>query len=244
MNATRPKGFSENELATLSVSFVAVGRWDYVGLSETEGRHLIIHFFKCLQGNPEDGVRASYLSLQNTFMALQRNTFEAIQSEPPFSRFGRRNMKALVRAWAEGGEAGFTAKWREIFCSGWRTREISELPARVKGGSGEKPEDAIEILTDERGDKINGEYWYLYYTYGRGWERGIQMSTIPDESGRRYDILHIDFHDGQRKRLHFLLCANHHMSFESDFAFAAHLVERLSRCGSTHTQSVCRSTGR
>jgi hypothetical protein len=225
MNATRPNGFSETELATLSVSFVAVGRWDYVGLSETEGRHLIIHFFKCLQSNPEDGVRASYLSLQNTFMAMQRKTFEAIP-------------------WAEGGEAGFTAKWREIFCSGWRTREISELPARVKGGSGEKPEDAIEILTDERGDKINGEYWYLYYTYGRGWERGIQMSTIPDESGRRYDILHIDFHDGQRKRLHFLLCANHHMSFESDFAFAAHLVERLSRCGSTHTQSVCRSTGR
>jgi hypothetical protein len=205
MNAARPKGFSEIELATLSIWFVAVGRWDYLGLSETEGQHLILHFFKCNQGKLEDGVRASCLSLQNTFMAMRKNTFEAIQSEPPFSRFGRRNMKALVRAWAEGGEAGFTANWREIFCSGWQTRGISELPARVRGGSGEKPEDAIEILADKREDKINGEYWYLYYTYGRGWECRMQMSTIPDESRRRYDILHIDFQDGLRKRLHFIL---------------------------------------
>ena len=47
--------------------------------SEAEAQAFVIHFFKCLQDNPKDGVRASYLSLQNTFMAMRRDTFEVVR---------------------------------------------------------------------------------------------------------------------------------------------------------------------
>jgi hypothetical protein len=173
--------------------------------SEMEAQAFVIHFFKCLQGNPEDGVRASYLSLQNTFMAMRKGTFESIQAEPPFSRFGRRTMNALLGAWLGGGEAELKGRWREMFGSASRARVQQENPIRVVVRSGDSREDAIQVLTDYPEDKVNAEYWFLYYEYGRGWKCETQMSTIPDANGRRYDILNIHFQDGQKTRFHFLL---------------------------------------
>jgi hypothetical protein len=173
--------------------------------SEAEARAFLVHFFACLKGKPEDGVRASYLSLQNTFMAMRRGTFHSIQSEPPFSRFGRQNMKILLKAWLEGGETGLTSRWGEVFGSGWRTRVQQQYPVRVEVRSGESPEHAIQIQTDHAEDRVNGEYWHLYYEYGLRWRCEMQVSTLPDASGRRYDILHIQLEGGQKKRFYFLL---------------------------------------
>jgi hypothetical protein len=201
----RPNGFSEVELATLGIWFTAIGRWDRMDFSEAEAQAFVIHFFKCLKDNSEDGLRASYLSLQNTFMAMRRDTFEVVQSEPPFSRFGRRNMKALLRAWIEGGEGEFRNSWGKTFGSGWQAQIQQDLPTRLITHSGDSTENAIQVLTDYPEDKVNGEYWYLYYEYGQGWRCQMQMSTIPDASGRRYDVLDIHFLDGHKKRLYFLL---------------------------------------
>jgi len=71
--------------------------------------------------------------------------------------------------------------------------------------SGEGAESAIQIVTEDTEDKINGEYWYLHYQYGKSWETEMQMVTAPDANGRRFDILHIRFDNGQRKILYFLL---------------------------------------
>ncbi len=201
----RPNGFSEVELATLGIWFTAIGRWDRMDFSEAEAQAFVIHFFKCLKDNPEDGLRASYLSLQNTFMAMRRDTFEAIQSEPPFSRFGRRTMNALLGAWLGGGEAELRGRWREMFGYAWRARVQQEHPIRVVVCSGDSPENAIQVLTDFAEDKVNAEHWYLYYEYGQGWRCQMQMSTMPDAKGRRYDVLDIHFLDGHKKRLYFLL---------------------------------------
>jgi hypothetical protein len=200
----RPRGLSQLELGELAVWFVAAGRWAEVGLSEAEGRDLVCHFFKCLKSPAEDSLQASYLSLQNTFMAMRNGTFESIQSEPPFSRFGRRGMKAFVGAWLEGGEAELKRRWVEVFCPGWRHVQ-QDRAIRITGGQGATPETPIELVTDSSDDKIFAEYWYLYYQHGKSWRCEMQMSTLPDSGGRRYDVLHLRFHDGQERRLYFLL---------------------------------------
>lgn len=205
-NIVRPKGFSQLELATLGIWFVAVGRWDRMDFSEEEAQAFVIHFFKCLKGDPEDGVRSSYLSLQNTFMAMRRGTFESIQSEPPFSRVGRQNMKTLLRAWLEGGEAEFRSAWEDVFGSGSRKPlRPQERPLRVIARSGDSPENAIQVITDCPDDKVYGEYWHLYYEYGQGWRCEMQMATVPDAARRRYDVLNIRFQDGRQKRFYFIL---------------------------------------
>jgi hypothetical protein len=188
----------------LAVWFVAAGRWAEAGLSETEGRDLVCHFFNCLRSAPEDSLRVSYASLQNTLMAMQKGTFESIQSEPPFSRFGRRGMKAFIRAWLEGGEAEFKRRWEEVFCPGWRQAQ-QDRAIRIVGGQGGTPDTAIQVVTDYSDDKIFAEYWHLYYQYGKSWRCEMQMSTMPDSGGRRYDVLHLRFHDGQERRLYFVL---------------------------------------
>jgi hypothetical protein len=109
-----------------------------------------------------------------------------------------------LRAWQEG-EAAFANKWSQIFSAGWETNGAPEQPVRAIPASGESADSAIQILTDDPEDKVNGEYWYLYHRYGRGWQCEMQMATRPDANGHRYDILHIRFSDGQKKRLYFLL---------------------------------------
>ena len=206
LNVIRPTGLSELELASLGVWFVGAGTWHRMNFSEPEAREFAVHFFKCLnKDDPESSLRASYLSLQNTFMAMRRGTFEAIQSEPPFSRFGRRCLKALLRAWLHGGETEFRSRWSKIFIPGWQVQVQQERPLSVVADSGESAAHAIHIVEGDLEDRVNGEYWYLYYEYGQGWRCQQQMSTGPDTSGRRYDILNILFRDGQERQFYFLL---------------------------------------
>jgi hypothetical protein len=198
---SRPRGFSDSELATLAVCFVAVGRWTDAGLTEDEGRYLVMRFFECLTNDPAKALRASYLSLQNTFMAMRKDTFEQIQKEPAFSRSGRKKIKRLLRAWLDSGNEEFEALWKQIFNSCFTT--IPESPVSIIANSGESEEQAIRIITSDPEERVNAEYWWLYYEYGRGWERGLQLLTRPDSKGRRFDILNIEFQDGQTKRLYF-----------------------------------------
>ena len=203
-NVIRPKGLSQSELAELAVWFVAAGRWAEAGLSEAEAKELVCHFFKCLSTPAKDSLEASYLSLQNALMAMRQGTFESIQSEPPFSRAGRTGMKALLKAWLEGDEAELKRRWEEVFRPSWRQAQ-QDRAIRIAGGPGGTPDTAIEVVTDYRDDKTFAEYWHLYYQYGRSWHCEMQMSTAPDSRGRRYDLLNLRFHDGQGRRLYFLL---------------------------------------
>ena len=94
VSIVRPSGFSDIELASLAVWFVGSGQWQRMDFSEQDAQQLIVEFFKSLKkDDPESALTSSYLSLQNTFMAMRRGTFEAIQSEPPFSRFGKAVLK-------------------------------------------------------------------------------------------------------------------------------------------------------
>lgn len=204
-STVRPKGLSELQLASLAVWFAAIGQWSHAGLSEAEACSFVMHFFKCLKPPHKNALRGNYVSLQNTFMAMRKGTFEAIQLEPPFSRFGRRNMKALLRGWLWGQEAEFTSTWAEIFPSGWDAKVSPELPVHVIESSGDDAESAIQILSHDAEDKINGEYWYLHYRYGTGWQVRMQTSTPPDANGCRFDILDIRFDGGNRRKFYFLL---------------------------------------
>jgi len=118
----RPKGLSQLELASLAVWFAAIGRWSYAGLTEAQAQSFVMHFLTCLKGRQKDALRGNYLSLQNTFMAMRKDAFEVIQSEPPFSKFGRCNMKALLRGWLDEQEAEFTNTWTRFLLPGEKPR--------------------------------------------------------------------------------------------------------------------------
>lgn len=85
-----------------------------------------------------------------------------------------------------------------MFCSGWEAKLSPEVPVHVIENSGDDAESAIQILSDDTEDKINGENWYLCFQYGTGWQVGTQMSTLPDANGRRFDILHVRFVAGTK----------------------------------------------
>ena len=213
---SRPRGLSEFELTSLSVWFAAIGKWDRAGLTETEGRSLTMQFFDCLKPPQKSALRNHTLSLQNTFMSLARGTFETIQKEPPFSPFARRNMSALLEGWLAGQEAGFVKTWKQIFSPGWETSLEEEVPIRVVENSGENKSTAIQIVTDDRNYKIQGEYWYLYYRYGNNWQCEMQMLLGPrirlpgddprsEIDERRFDVLDIRFSNGHKQEFYFLL---------------------------------------
>jgi hypothetical protein len=86
---------NEQELATLVNQFILDGRWDQVGLDKSEASELLLQYFKCLRiGDDIKGfVNGIYITLQNTLMALRKDDFRTIQLEPPFSKFGRQNMR-------------------------------------------------------------------------------------------------------------------------------------------------------
>src|SRR5262249_860353 len=71
------------------------------------------------------------------------------------------------------------------------------------GGPGYSRADAVIIHANDHEIGVNTEYWYLYYTYGRNWRRGIQRLITPDSDGRRFDVVDINFPTGETSSIYF-----------------------------------------
>ena len=182
----------------LMATAAADGRWDWLGLSEDQACDWLMTFTHGLKGEPNKAVKSIWLITCNTLMAHRKSSFETIQLEPPFSLFGLRNMKQLAVSYRVGSAGAFKSTWAEIFGLGWKERKPKHAVVTIAGGPGDSPGTAVLIRGGDSETRVNAEYWYLYYLYGRTWKCGTQMLTTPDEHGRRFDKLQIQFLNGER----------------------------------------------
>ena len=126
---------------------VADGHWGRLGLDETAGGLLLLDLFSKLHGGGRlEMVNESSGRLQQRLMSLRRGSFEEIQQEAPFSRHAQRNMKSLLRAWEENGEAGFARVWELVFRMGGEAAREPQEPIRIIGEGGDCQERALEVL--------------------------------------------------------------------------------------------------
>lgn len=189
-----------SETVCLLVTFFVSGRWAQVGASEEQAREWVLKFVHSLNKHDSTTIGAVFLTMQNTLMAHRKDTFGRIQQEPPFSAFGLENMIQLDRAWVAGGNDGFRSEWRRIFAPGWNTRVPASRVITIRGGPGDSTKTAYIVDAPTTQSRVNAEYWYLYYTYGRrgrDWEAEIQYLTDG------HDVLRIRLSDGTTKEIFF-----------------------------------------
>ena len=185
---------------------IADGRWGRVGLDEMAGRGLLLDLFTNLHGGGLEVVKESSGRLQQHLMSLRRGTFEEIQQQAPFRRHVQRNMEALLRAWYEEGEAGFTQTWERIFRVGWDTARAPQEPIRIIGEGGDCQERALEVLgAPDHETRAAAEWWYKFYAYKPGWKPGLHLTTTPDESGTHYSAHEIEIPPDIRRWIYFRL---------------------------------------
>jgi hypothetical protein len=185
---------------------IAAGDWQRIGLNPLAAKELLIDLFGRLQGEVSDLSKRSAERLQQGLMALREGSFEEIQGEPPFSRFAQRNMEALLRAWKDRGEPGFTQVWDATFHANWQDEREHQYPIRIIGETGDCEERALEILgARDRESRAAAEFWYLFYTFGRDWE-WIRHETVgEDRIGPQFSVHHIRVAPGSDRRVYFRL---------------------------------------
>lgn len=136
-------------------------------------------------------------------MALRKDDFLTIQKEPAFSPFSRRNFEKLLKAWIANGESGYAEEFRRILNPTCRSQKPKQEITSYSGGPGYSRDSAVIIHANDNEIGVNTEYWYLYYTYGRNWRRGIQRCTAPDNEGRTFDVMDIQFPNGETRSIYF-----------------------------------------
>lgn len=151
-----------------------------------------LSFARTLKGDGAESVDAIFSMLQHVLMAQRKNDFLAVQLEPAFSAFARANAVTLTRA-LKGGDLRFTAEWNRIFAAGWEERVPERLLTAYTGGPGDSPNTAVSIQAPDLATAIHGEYWYLFYYYGRNWKLGGEQRTMPAADGRVFDQVELIF---------------------------------------------------
>jgi hypothetical protein len=86
-----------------------------------------------------------------------------------------------------------TAEWNRIFAAGWEARVPERLLTAYTGGPGDSPATAVSIQAPDLATAIHGEYWYLFYYYGRNWKLGREQRSMPAADGRVFDQVELIF---------------------------------------------------
>jgi hypothetical protein len=197
---------SDIEMAWLIAWNIAAGYWNRVGLTPAEAKQLILDFARQLQGNPVEAVTQSRVNLQQTLMALRRESFEEIQDEAPFRQHAQQNLLRLLRAYVATGDSGMATAWHQVFPEGLEMRPATHQPVRVIENGGESADTALEVIgAPGRETRVAAEWWYLRYRFGRNFTPGMHMTTIEDANGDCFSIHNVALSDGSRKRVFFRL---------------------------------------
>jgi hypothetical protein len=76
-----------------------------------------------------------------------------------------------------------------IFAADKEERILEQILTSYAGGTGDSPTTAITILAPGLTTAIHGEYWYLFYVYGRNWRLGREQRSTSNGNGRVFDQL-------------------------------------------------------
>jgi hypothetical protein len=187
----------DNEHVCVIATYVAAGRSEEINLLPDQRHSWFLSFAQSLSGDVEEAVNAIFSMLQHVLMAQRKDDFATIQLEPAFSALARSNALALAKA-AKLGRSELAAEWQRIFAPGWEERIPEQLLTTYTGGPGDSPATAITILAPDLTTAIYGEYWYLFYVYGRNWQLGQEQRSAPNANGRVFDQLELIFPDRTR----------------------------------------------
>jgi hypothetical protein len=199
-------GLSEIELFWLIAWNIAGGEWGRIDLEQESAHKLLLSCFGQIQEEPTKAANVARIQLQQSLMALRRDTFEHIQQECPFSQHAQRSMEALLHAWVNDGEVGFVRAWAEVFRPGWETARETQEPVRVVVDTGDCEERALEVKdAPDRETRVSAEWWYLYYTFGKSWEPGTHSTRIGKEGGECFSVHDIHVHPNSRRTVFFRL---------------------------------------
>jgi len=185
---------NDNEHVCWIASYVAVGRWQELNLLPGQPQSWFLSFARTLKGNGAESIDAIFSMLQHVLMAQRKTDFLAVQLEPAFSPIARANAVALTRTIREG-DSRFTAEWNRIFAAGWEERVPERLLTTYTGGPGDSPATAVSIQAPDLATAVHGEYWYLFYYYGRDWKLGREQRLVPAADGRIFDQMELIFPD-------------------------------------------------
>jgi hypothetical protein len=192
----------DTEHVCLIATYVAAGRSQEINLLPDQRQSWFLSFAQSLSGNVEESVNAIFSMLQHLLMAQRKSDFITIQLEPAFDVAARVNAIALARA-AQLGSLALAEGWQRIFAPGWEDRIPEQMLTTYTGGPGDSTATAITILAPELTTAIHGEYWYLFYVYGRDWKLGEEQRSTPDGNGKVFDQLELIFPDRTRKWIFF-----------------------------------------
>jgi hypothetical protein len=192
----------DTEHVCLIATYVAAGRSQEINLLPDQRQSWFLSFAQSLSGDVEESVNAIFSMLQHLLMAQRKSDFITIQLEPAFDVAARVNAIALAKA-AQLGSLALAEEWRRIFAPGWEGRIPEQMFTTYTGGPGDSTATAITILAPELTTAIHGEYWYLFYVYGRDWKLGEEQRSAPDGNGKVFDQLELIFPDRTRKWIFF-----------------------------------------
>jgi hypothetical protein len=187
----------DTEHVCVIATYVAAGRSEEINLLPDQRQSWFLSFAQSLSGDVEEAVNAIFSMLQHVLMAQRKDDFATIQLEPAFSALARANALALAKA-AKLGRSELAAEWQRIFAPGWEEHIAEQLLTTYTGGPGDSPATAISILAPDLTTAIHGEYWYLFYIYGRNWQLGLEQRSTPNGNGRVFDQLELIFPDRTR----------------------------------------------
>lgn len=203
---------------TATAAFIADARWDDIGLTRPEALDYIQLFISSLADNSGD--EALNIIPDETYPILRllvigklrsRVNLLEIQKDPAFSNWGRQNMIEMAEAYLNGGEQELARMTQVLFDQDRIMNKPLQSIIIFDENTGESQETAIVIrnaVNNEEG--VASEYWYLHYKFGRNygsnirdWELGYQVLTSDEKTGKKYDVLTIEFPGGNRRSIYF-----------------------------------------
>jgi hypothetical protein len=192
----------DNEHVSLIATYVAAGRWQEINLLQGRPQPWFLSFARALKGDRVESVNNIFTMLQHVLMAQRTTDFLAVQLQPAFSGFARANAVALTKA-AGGGDLVYMAEWNRVFAEGWEERVPEPVLTAYTGGPGDCLTTAVTIEAPDLPTAIHGEYWYLFYRYGRNWRLGREQRSIRASNGRVFDYIELIFPDQTREWAYF-----------------------------------------
>jgi hypothetical protein len=192
----------DNEHVCSIATYVAAGRWQEISLLAGQPQSWLLTFLRSLKGDAMQSINTIFSILQHVLMAQRKTDFRGIQLEPAFSPAARANAIALAKA-VNGGDLWFATEWNRIFAPGWEERVPEQILSIYTGGPGDSLATAVTVQAPDLAMSIHGEYWYLFYCYGRNWKLGREQRGTPAGDGRVFDQIELIFPDQTREWAYF-----------------------------------------
>lgn len=209
---------------------IACGQWQLVDLDKKAALDYLRNFCKTFPKDEElaQGVfKRAYYELQIELMIKSSDSFENIQTLPPFSELGMKNLLVLLFSWIEKGEEELKEIFEVLFDE-WKERKTQQETVKSRGrkfyispkdepktqqeiikilsGDGESIDTAVKFSTADLEKRASAEHLFIIYNYGRegtDWKRGIHRTVIHPKTYNYFSSWAIEFPDGKRKTIYF-----------------------------------------